>query len=330
MSKPEARSTLRTVLAPAGWALRTAAGAGARKAMPPPAVDRLDEGRMVELPGRGRTFVIDVPGPRPDAPVVVLLHALATTGHLSWALAMGELARTHRVITLDQRWHGRGIRSPRFTFSDCADDVVALLDELGIERAIVAGYSMGGAIAQLAWRQHPDRVAGLVLCSTARNFRGLKREKLFFPVLTVVSQTLAGHALARVEELASTLPEMPSMDRSDPAAWGKAEFRSTSAWTVPEVLGELGRFNSADWIGEVDVPTAVVVTEKDHTIPQRRQHKLAACIEGASLYTAPGGHASIVLRAGSWLPVFREALADVTRRADFDVESGSEDQASGL
>jgi hypothetical protein len=118
------------------------------------------------------------------------------------------------------------------------------------------------------------------------------------------------------------------MDRSDPTTWGRSEFRSTSAWSFPEVLGELGRFNSASWVGEVDVPTAVLVTERDHTIPQRRQRKLAASIEGASLYTAPGGHASIVLRAGSWIPVFREALADVSRRADFDVEEP--DQASGL
>jgi 3-oxoadipate enol-lactonase len=288
--------------------------------MPAPAVDRLLEGRMVELPGRGRTFVIDVPGPTPDAPVVVLLHALSTTGHLSWALAMGELSQTHRVITLDQRWHGRGIRSERFTFADCADDVAALLDELGVQRAVIAGYSMGGAIAQLVWRRHPDRVAGLVLCSTARNFRGLRREKLFFPVLTVVSQTLAGHALARVEQLASALPEMPSLDLSDPVAWGRAEFRSTSAWTVPEVLGELGRFNSAGWVGEIDVPTAVVVTEKDHTIPHRRQRRLAASITGASLYTTPNGHASIVMRSSTWLPVFRRALADVTRRADFALD----------
>ena len=87
-------------------------------------------------------------------------------------------------------------------------------------------------------------------------------------MLTAVTQVLAGHALARVEQLAATLPEMPSMDRSDPASWGRAEFRSTSAWSFPEVLGELGRFNSASWVGEVDVPTAVVVTERDHTIPR--------------------------------------------------------------
>ena len=141
--------------------------------------------------------------------------------------------------------------------------------------------------------------------------------------MTAVTKALAGHALARVERA-----------RGDPAggavAWtaptrprgARSEFRSTSAWSIPEVLGELGRFNSAAWIGEVDVPTAVVVTERTTPSRERRQRKLAASIEGADAYAAPGGHASIVLRAGTWVPRFREALADVTRRADFDVGRG--------
>jgi pimeloyl-ACP methyl ester carboxylesterase len=192
--------------------------------------------------------------------------------------------------------------------------VAAVLDELGIERAVIAGYSMGGAIAQLVWRQHPERVAGLVLCSTARNYRGASRERLFFPVLTAAMHPLSRHALTRVERLAASLPEVPTMEIKDPASWGRAEFRSTSAWSMPEVLGELGRFNSAPWVSEVDVPTSVVVTTSDHTIPERRQRRLAASIEGATVYDAPGGHASIVLGVSTWLPIFLEAVADVVER----------------
>ena len=107
---------------------------------------------------------------------------------------------------------------------------------------------------------------------------------------------------------------MPGIDTADPTAWGKVEFRSTSAWSFPEVIGELGRFNSASWIGEVDVPTAVVVTAKDRTIPERRQRRLAAPIPGAEVRTAPGGHASLFLDAASWVPVFVEAVATVTER----------------
>jgi 3-oxoadipate enol-lactonase len=315
MSRPM-RTTIRAGLTPLVWALKTAGSAGARRVLPQPTPGPTPVGRVLDLPGRGRTFVIDVPGPTPAAPTVVLLHALGCTAYLSWALALGELSQHYRVITLDQRWHGRGIRSPRFRFTDCADDVAAVMDELGVERAIIAGYSMGGAIAQLVWRRHPERVAGLVLCSTARNYRGATRERLFFPVLSAAMHPLSRVALTRVERLAATLPELPSLDIADSAAWGKAEFRSTSAWSMPEVLSELGRFNSAPWIAGVDVPTSVVVTASDHTIPERRQRRLAACIEGAKVHDAPGGHASIVLGATTWLPVFLEAVADVVGRLD--------------
>ena len=287
-----------------------------RKKVQVPKADVVPEGRIVELPGRGKTFVVDVPGPTPDAPTVVLLHALACTAYLNWYPTFAPLARHYRVLTFDQRWHGRGIRSARFRFEDCADDVVAVLDALGVEQAIVAGYSMGGAIAQLVWQRHPERVVGLVLCSTARNFRGKTGERFFFRMLTSAMLPLSRYALTRVERFAQTLPEMPSVDVSDTSAWGRTEFRSTSAWSMPEVLGELGRFNSAAWIGDVDVPTAVLITEKDRAIPTRRQERLAASIEGAQVFTAPGGHASLVLDAPRWVPLFLDAVHSVSDRRE--------------
>ena len=116
--------------------------------------------------------------------------------------------------------------------------------------------------------------------------------------MTAVMHPLSRYALARVERLAGALPEVPQVDLADPAAWGRAELRSTSAWSIPEVLGELGRFNSAAWVGAVDVPTAVVVTAKDHTIPARRQRKLAASIPGAQVVRGPGRARVAVPRGG--------------------------------
>jgi pimeloyl-ACP methyl ester carboxylesterase len=277
-----------------------------------PTVASVPEGRMVELPGRGRTFVVDVPGPE-GAPTLVLLHALGCTSYLSWYPVLADLAEHYRIVLFDQRWHGRGIRSPRFRFEDCADDVAAVLDVLEIKTCIPVGYSMGGAIAQLVWRQHPDRVDGLVLCSTARNFRGKRREQVFFPDMTAAMLPLAAVCRGRVERLAAALPEVPSAV-ADARGWGLAEFRSTSAWSMPAVLEALGRFNSAPWIGEVDVPTSVVVTAKDHTIPERRQRRLAAAIPGAEVFEVDGGHASLVLKAGQFGPALLEATAAVVAR----------------
>ncbi len=91
-------------------------------------------GELVELPGRGSTYVTDTPGPSDDAPTVVLLHALGCTGLLTWYPCIEPLSRRYRVVTMDQRWHGQGIRSEEFSLYDCADDVGALIDVLGPER----------------------------------------------------------------------------------------------------------------------------------------------------------------------------------------------------
>ena len=129
------------------------------------------EWRTIDLPGRGTTFACDRPGPSRSAPTVVLLHGWTATGRLNWASTIAALAGRYRVIALDHRGHGRGIRSEdAFTLEDCADDVVALLDAVGVPTAIFVGYSMGGPIAQLIWRRHRDRVSGLVLCATAADF----------------------------------------------------------------------------------------------------------------------------------------------------------------
>jgi 3-oxoadipate enol-lactonase len=290
-----------------------ALGAVARRAVKIPPVGEIPPGHLMHLPGRGTTFVIDVPGPK-GAPTLLLLHALACTAYLSWYPVMTELSKQYRLVSLDQRWHGRGIRSPRFRLEDCADDAVAVLDELGIDRAIPTGYSLGGSVAQLVWQRHRERVEGLVLCATARNFKGKRREKVFFPAVAGVMAPLSRYAADRVERLATTLPEMPDLDCDDERVWGRQQFRSTSAWTAPAVLAALGRFNSAPWIGEVDVPTAVVVTTKDRTIPVRRQLRLAATIPGAEVVEVDGGHASLVLRADRFGPAVGAAAASVVAR----------------
>ena len=69
-------------------------GCGLREVLPsPPPLGDLPEGEVVDLPGRGRTFVVDVPGPSPEAPTLVLLHGLGCTAYLGWAHAIDELSQ---------------------------------------------------------------------------------------------------------------------------------------------------------------------------------------------------------------------------------------------
>jgi 3-oxoadipate enol-lactonase len=274
-------------------------------------------GQLLDLPGRGRTCVIDMPGPA-GAPTLILLHALATTAALSWYPSMEELSEHYRVIAFDQRWHGRGIRCDKFVLEDCADDVTAVADALGVDRFTVVGYSMGGAVAQLVWKRHRDRVEGLVLAATARNFRGKVTERLWFG-FTQVTMTRWGHGVrARADRFASTLAELPAkLSADDPKVgpWAMTEFRSTSAWTMLAAIDEIGRFDSSAWIRRVDVPTSVIVATRDRFIPTRRQRRLAASIPGAMVYDVAGNHAALVLGAEEFVPVLVDACRSVTRRA---------------
>jgi len=274
----------------------------------------IPEGQMVELPGRGSTYVTDTPGPRADSPTILLLHALGTTGLLTWYPSIRPLARRFRVVTLDQRWHGRGIQSEEFSLYDCADDVAALLDVLGIDHAIMAGYSMGSIIGQRVWRQHPDRTAGLVLCATTDRFRSTPSERLFHAGMELamlgtrqVSRSRTAVRSARV------FAEALDFD-SDLHDWAMREFRSTSPWAVGQAVAALGRHHSRPWLSRIDVPTAVVVTNDDKVISPNRQLDVARRIPGATVHDIDAGHAACVMESETFVPALMEAVATVHAR----------------
>ena len=276
---------------------------------------RIPAGRLVELPGRGTTYVTDTPGPTEDSPTVVLLHALGCTGLLTWYPTVGPLSRRYRVVTLDQRWHGRGIYSERFDLRDCADDVAALLDVLGVERAVVAGYSMGSIVAQRVWRQHRDRVAGLVLCATTHRFQLTAGERLFFTGMGTAMVGVRGLSRSRTAvRAARTAADAVELRPSDLQEWAMREFRSTSPWAIAQALAALGRHHSRPWLRQIDVPTAVMVGTRDRVIAPARQLGLARSIPGATIHDIPVGHAACTLETEIFVPAFLEAVHTVTAR----------------
>jgi 3-oxoadipate enol-lactonase len=239
---------------------------------------------------------------------VILLHGLAATGGLNWFAAFGPLGQQFRVVAIDHRGHGRGLRSPApFSLDDCADDVVAVADQLGIGTFIPVGYSMGGPIAQLVWRRHPQRVDGLVLCATSRDFRGRWHERLQFAGLGLVTTGLRLAPLPAMERLAEQLPE----ELADVASrrWALDEVRRHDVRNLLEAAETVGRFSSRDWIGDIDVPVSVVVTSQDRLVPPRRQVKLASSIPTAVMHVVDGTH----LAAGTDPDGFATAVVDACR-----------------
>jgi pimeloyl-ACP methyl ester carboxylesterase len=270
-------------------------------------------GRVVEVPGRGDTFVYEMDGP-PDAPVLFLVHGLVATTQLNWFPAFPILADRFRVIATDLRGHGRGFPAGnRFRLSDCADDIAAVADALEIERFIPVGYSLGGPVAQLTWHRHRDRVQGLVLAATSRNFGGTVRERTWY---RIVPGIVAGARVAgRVRGGGGDVPDDIELgDDAFVTRWAMDELRRTSPTVALQAMSSLGRFSSHEWIEEVDVPTAVVVTTKDRFIAATRQIKLASAIPGATVHPVHAGHAACVTAYRRFVPALVEACTAVASK----------------
>ncbi|WP_107654947.1 alpha/beta fold hydrolase [Nocardia suismassiliense] len=280
-----------------------------------PDIAEVPGGRLVELPGRGRTYVVDIAGPA-GAPTLVLLHGTGCTAYLNWFPALAALAERYRVILFDQRWHGRGIRSERFSVDDCADDVAAVLDALDVPQAICAGYSLGGVVSLAAAHRHPDRVSGLVLCATPYRFQEKWRERAFHQAFGVFAAAFGPYSFRRIEQFAGRLPELPEIawapGRLD--RWALTELRSTSGWAITQVIGEVGRFDATEWLPTLKMPTAVVITTRDRAIPVYRQLEMATMIPGASIHLIKAGHTACVLEAELFVPALLEACGAVAAR----------------
>jgi pimeloyl-ACP methyl ester carboxylesterase len=286
---------------------------GGQPTDPAPAVPHLPGGRVVDLPGRGSTFVREVAGP-PGAPTVVLLHGWTVNSDVTWYPSFGPLGDRYRVVAPDLRGHARGVRpvDGRVTLADAADDVAALCARLDVDRALVVGYSMGGAVAQLLWHRHRDLVSGLVLCSTARRFRGGRTSTLLFGGQAGLARLL--RASPTVSQWAMARAVNGKVDQGRYAAWVRRELLRCDPALLLSAGASIGRFDSSAWVAGLDVPTAVIVTTQDRTVSTVRQRELAAAIPGARTWEVDGPHNAAVTRADRWVPTLLDALADVVDR----------------
>jgi 3-oxoadipate enol-lactonase len=230
-------------------------------------------------------------GPPDRPPCLVLLHGWTSTAALNWFRCFAPLAREFRVLALDHRGHGRGIPSRRpFRLEDCSDDVAALTQELGTGPVIAVGYSMGGTIAQLLWQRHPEVVSGLVLCATAARFASRAERSGPVSALGVgMALALSGVPENLRRQGFSRLIRTRAGDRGL-ARWAIEEWERNDPAALLQAGLALGRFDSTAWIGDIDVPTSVVVTTLDTTVAPSRQWRLAQSIPGARGFPVAGDH----------------------------------------
>jgi 3-oxoadipate enol-lactonase len=226
-----------------------------------------------------------------------------------WTPQLQGLTVQARCLAVDLRGFCETTAAPPFSMDQYADDLAGFMDVLHVERAVIAGLSMGGYIALAMWRRHAARVRGLVLSNTRAGADGDEaREKR--RNLMAVARDQGSSAIADAM-LTGMLGKTTRGKRPDIV---NSVHRMISSAPVDGVVGALqammDRPDSTPTLGTIDVPTLVVTGDEDTIIPAEEARSMHAAIRGSSLEVITGaGHLSNLERPAAFNHVVSEFLA---------------------
>ncbi len=220
-----------------------------------------------------------------DGPVLLLIHG-AGGSHLDWPVGLRRLADT-AVLTLDLPGHGRSPGSGRDTISAYADVVDSFINIRKLEKVVLAGHSMGGAIALVLALRQPSWLAGLVLLATGARLP--------------VSDAILQQAISDFEAATAFVAKY-SWARHVPDAVrevGLERLRQTAPAVLHGDFVACNTFDARERLAEIEVPTLVIGAAEDKMTPPKFSEFLAAHIPGAKLLILENtGHMLTLEREG--------------------------------
>jgi len=270
--------------------------------------------RPMHVPGRTvfvgeREIFVRESGPE-DAPPLVLVHGWSFEGEMNFFPIIPALSERFRVIVPDHRNHGKSDRiRGSFEIEDLATDIVGVLDELGHDKVDLFGFSMGGMASQIIAHRYPERIRHLILAGTAA-----------FPIDrhrpgALIAFWLA-RALARIstrEAASFTFRFLRRTRIIDPSheRWMWAALMNRDPSLFYESANAAWRFDSRPWIGEIDVPTMVIIPTADQIVPTRTQYDLADRIGADRIVEIPDvGHESVLSRPTAYVEAIEQFLGE--------------------
>jgi pimeloyl-ACP methyl ester carboxylesterase len=244
-----------------------------------------------------------------NGPTVVFLHGY-TDSHRTWDLNLPLFPRSFHVYALDQRGHGDASRPECcYTQQDFAADVVAFLDAVGEQQAILVGHSMGSFIAQQVALDFPDRVQALVLVGSAPTVAGNEVALFLESIVDAQVGTVDPDFVREFQTSTFARPVPPSYIDTLVAESLKVPARVWQA-TLDGLLAE----DHSARLGEIDVPVLVVGGELDGFFSVEQQQALVDALPNATFVLYPEtGHAPHAELPHPFVHEVQRFLKSVTR-----------------
>lgn len=225
-----------------------------------------------------------------DGEAILFWPSLLMTGDM-WAAQAAHFAATHRVVVIDPPGHGGSapLRAP-FTFTECSDTIVDVLDALGLARAHVVGNSYGGMIGGTFAAEHPDRVGRCVLMNCTASAAG-RRQRVEYHALLAAAKALGGirgpltGSVLRAFLGPTSLRTRPAVVAAVREAAGAVDVGS-SAWAVRSVVPR--RPDQRALLAAVRTPVLVVAGAEDATFGTAETRAMADAIAGAAFVVLDG------------------------------------------
>jgi pimeloyl-ACP methyl ester carboxylesterase len=247
-----------------------------------------------------REFFVREIGPE-NAPPLVLAHGWSFDGEMNFFQIITELSQRYRLIVPDHRNHGKSDRiRGSFEIEDLAADLAGVLTELGYDKVNLLGYSMGGMAAQVFAHRYPERVDHLILAATA----AYPIDRFRIPTRVVFWLARAFARVSTKEAAMFTYHYLIRHDLIDASAerWMWAALLNRDPTLFYESGNAAWRYDARDWVGEISVPTMVIIPVKDEVVPTRAQRDLAARLDDPTVVEIEGvGHDSVLSRPEEYI-----------------------------
>lgn len=244
-------------------------------------------------------------------PAVLLSHSWQCDGR-QWPQVPALAAAGYRVLNMDSRGHGRsGPHRQLFTMWDVADDLVAVLDDADVDRAVLVGLSLGGFAALRAGLRHGPRVRALVLADTSAApaaWRGRAKVAVLGRLSLTPARSLVVEVVVRQLFGSTARQNQPELV----AQWRQCFLDQDPASMLAAVRSIMARDDVRARLGEISMPTLVIVGEEDRDPGVLASASLAARVTGARLTVLPNtGHLAAVEQPDAFESALLEFLASL-------------------